>query len=504
VPLPARVNAELRCLPGAGLRLTGDRAGSGDGWDQDVGRGGMALRRALAIAGILALLLLGQACSGPNRPRLGSSTNGARLGTSPRAGSPSPSEQAQRDGRTANLSTATATAGAGFIIADPKFEPLAGASALYGTLGGAAYEIEVPAAWNGSLVLYAHGFVGNDPILFVQTPPLRRYFIEHGFAWAASSYAGIGYDPDQGLVDTLALRNLFVQQVGPPTRTYMDGTSMGGHVVVSAMEQYPELFAGGLSECGVVAGVEELDYVASYVALGSFFSSSSLFPIADANTYRAAVRTNVLPALGSAADPSAAGQEFESVIKNLTGGERPWRHEGFADRRAANFDLAVIDDPQHPGIATRAGTNTAIQYHVDAGMGIDDRGLNAQVIRVPADPAARNAAQHPDFAPRTGRLQAPLLTLHTTGDHFVPISLEQSYRRTVDAAGAGELLVQRAIRRPGHCQFSQDELTRGFADLVAWVEQGIVPAGDDLRNPDLRDVGRGFTSPLLPGDPGHE
>ena len=116
----------------------------------------------------------------------------------------------------------------------------------------------------------------------------------------------------------------------------------------------------------------------------------------------------------------------------------------------------------------------------------------------------RNAATHPDFAPRTGRLQAPLLTLHTTGDHFVPFSLEQSYRRAVDAAGAGDLLVQRAVRRPDHCQFTAAELERGFSDLVTWVEQGVKPAGDDLRNADLRDVGRQFTEPLLPGDPGDE
>src|SRR5262249_53404194 len=119
-----------------------------------------------------------------------------------------------------------------------------------------------------------------------------------------------------------------------------------------------------------------------------------------------------------------------------------------------------------------------------------------------ADPTIRNPA-HPDWAPRTGRLQAPLLTLHTTGDAFVPISQERDYRRAVDAAGASRFLVQRAIRRPNHCQFSDAELTRGFADLVSWVENGVVPAGDDLSG-DLRNVGLQFTSPLLPGDPGGE
>ncbi|HEY7293938.1 MAG TPA: alpha/beta hydrolase, partial [Dehalococcoidia bacterium] len=160
--------------------------------------------------------------------------------------------------------SATAPDGRTYLVTNPRFDPLPGARALYGVLNGAAYQIEVPSAWNGELVLYAHGFTGDDPIVFVQMPPLRQYFIAHGFAWAASSFAASGYNPDQGLHDTLALRDLFIRQVGAPQRTYIDGTSMGGHVVVSAMEQHPELFAGGFSECGVVAGVEELDYLVSY------------------------------------------------------------------------------------------------------------------------------------------------------------------------------------------------------------------------------------------------
>lgn len=61
--------------------------------------------------------------------------------------------------------------------------------------------------------------------------------------------------------------------------------------------------------------------------------------------------------------------------------------------------------------------------------------------------------------------------------------------------------MQRAIRAGGHCQFSQQELTTAFADLVRWVREGVRPAGDDLSG-DLTDIGRQFTSPLRPGDPG--
>jgi len=402
--------------------------------------------------------------------------------------------------------TAASTPGtAGYVVADPSFAPLAGARALFGRLGGAAFQIEVPQSWaGGGLVLFAHGFTGNDPILFVEEPPLRAYFIQQGFAWAASSFSAPGYDPDVGLADTLALRNLFIQQFGSPSRTYINGMSMGGHVVVSAMEQHPDLFSGGFSECGVVGGVQEMDFVVSYVTVASSLTHTPLLPISDATSYRNAIRNRIIPALGPANSPTMVGQQFEDVIKRLTGGPRPWRHEGFVNRRTADFDLAVTGDPKHPGVAERAGTNVGVDYQIDPVLGITNQQLNAGVLRVAADPSARNETAHPDFAPRTGKLKAPLLTLHTTGDHFVPISQEVSYRKIVDAAGAGDELVQRAIRRPEHCQFSQQELQQGFTDLVNWAEQGVVPVGDDFRSGDLSNAGLRFTQPLLAGDPGGE
>ena len=46
----------------------------------------------------------------------------------------------------------------GVTLGDPAFEPLPGARADFGRLGGSVYQIEVPARWNGRLVLFMHGF----------------------------------------------------------------------------------------------------------------------------------------------------------------------------------------------------------------------------------------------------------------------------------------------------------------------------------------------------------
>lgn len=95
----------------------------------------------------------------------------------------------------------------------------------------------------------------------------------------------------------------------------------------------------------------------------------------------------------------------------------------------------------------------------------------------------------------------PLLSLHNTGDLNVPISQEAEFRRRVEAAGAGDLLVQRAIRDGGHCMFTAAELTTAWKDLRSWVVDGQKPGGDDMLG-DLTDVGRQFTNPIRRGDPG--
>ena len=61
--------------------------------------------------------------------------------------------------------------------------------------------------------------------------------------------------------------------------------------------------------------------------------------------------------------------------------------------------------------------------------------------------------------------------------------------------------MQRVMRIPGHCRFSEQEQIQAFDDLVKWVKEGVKPEGDNVMA-DFRDAGRRFTNPLRPGDPG--
>ena len=83
----------------------------------------------------------------------------------------------------------------------------------------------------------------------------------------------------------------------------------------------------------------------------------------------------------------------------------------------------------------------------------------------------------------------------------MPLSLEQSYRRRAVAADTDHLLVQRVIRASSHCGFDGETRERAFDDLVAWIERGVRPEGEDVLARDLSRIGLKWTRTLYPEDP---
>lgn len=357
-----------------------------------------------------------------------------------------------------------------------------------GTLEGADYLISVPANWNGGLVIYAHGYQGELPGRGnVQVSPMASHLSQRNVAWAATGYRAATYRPDWFIDDVLALRSHFIARFGAPRWTVLHGQSMGGHVTVAALELHPDKIQGGLTECGVVDGVGEVDYLYAYTAAAEYFSGAPLLDT-PRPAFNALLSERVVPALGTPGSYTDRGKAFDSVVKHLSGGDVPFRLEGLTRRYLANLN------PREPGpqsareFARHADTRH-IRYAIDAGYGIDAATLNRDIRRIEAPSGARSRAANPVFAEFTGRLQAPLLTIHETADFRVPLVLEQNYRRRVDAAGRGERLVQRVTAGAGHCGTPGATRERAFDDLVAWMEKGTRPEGDDVLG-DVTQLGR--------------
>jgi hypothetical protein len=388
------------------------------------------------------------------------------------------------------------------VVRDPSFTALPGATAEFGYYAGGAYRIEVPSAWNGALVLFAHGYRGEGPDILVNDSPIREHLIETGYAWAASSYRGNSYRPDWGVDDTLALRDLFIERHGAPRWTILHGQSMGGHVLVASLEQHPDVYQAALSECGVMTGIGEFDYLAAYTAAADYLSGVGLLAAPDSATFGALVNEQWLPAMGTPGAYTARGEQFDSVVKYLTGGDLAFREQGLA--MFYTRDLSLFGDPASapPGAPARRALSTRdIAFQIDPGLGVSSAEVNAGVRRVDPAPGARSPGADPVFADFTGQITVPVLSLHNTGDGFVPFKFEQDYRRKTLAAGTADLLVQRAVRRAGHCNFTTDERNLAFDDLVAWLEQGIHPMGEDVLTADVAHLGLAWTTPPEPDDP---
>ncbi len=141
----------------------------------------------------------------------------------------------------------------------PASAPAAGpARTLTGTLrDGATYLIQVPADWNGTLVLYSHGYVtpgSPNPATDVGDPLTGQWLLTNGYALAGSSYATTGWAIQQAIPDQLSTLNTFDRRVSPPTRTIAWGHSLGGMITAALLQVAPDRFTAALPMCGVLAG----------------------------------------------------------------------------------------------------------------------------------------------------------------------------------------------------------------------------------------------------------
>jgi len=358
------------------------------------------------------------------------------------------------------------------------------------TADGSQYELAMPATWNGTLVVYAHGIVDPQaPIAVPHVEPLRDALLFNGYAMAYSSFSTNGYAVKDGIQRTHQLKGLFTAHFSKPRRTILMGHSLGGLVVLALAERYPAQYDGALPMCGVLGGsTPEVNYVANGRALYDLFFSSGKF---GSFPYK-------LP--GDAGNPvlldfSPTSEAFNGVIQNLTLGFAP---PSFLTLQfAATVPIPVnLADPNE----VIAGAMNLVGFHVRFGSDLIERthdrvpfdntntvysdpfaptpdfveAINEFVQRFQSTPDAANYLKN-NYTP-TGRLKIPVVTLHTTRDPVVPIWHEDLYRALADKAGSGNLLVQTSVDAYGHCNFTDAETFAAFAKLVMWVETGVKPA----------------------------
>ncbi|MGZ4299922.1 MAG: alpha/beta hydrolase, partial [Solirubrobacteraceae bacterium] len=130
------------------------------------------------------------------------------------------------------------------------------------TSDGGGWIADVPSSWNGTLLLYSHGYGTLSP-QDAPDPNTQAALLGAGYA-----LAGSGYDPNGSLWALgSAVRDQFQtlrtveKTVLPsrPTQVLAFGTSMGGLISALEDQQSNGRLDGALTTCGLVAGGIQLN-----------------------------------------------------------------------------------------------------------------------------------------------------------------------------------------------------------------------------------------------------
>ena len=421
----------------------------------------------------------------------------------------------------------TVTASVAVLVATPLSVQAAdsGAGHASGVTRNGSWVLDVPAEFNGTLLVWSHGYsftpveATNAP-----SPETRKALLDSGYALIGSTYAngGAGWAVRSGVRAGLEAIDIATDRIGAARvdRVLVWGQSLGGLITQSLAERRPDLVDGVAPLCGVLAGTNRnLDLALDVaVAVKAFFdprlklrdyrsreqaqrqldraTAAIMEQLSDSSTQASATgRMLAIAALmgvppktraySGSTTASAVGAATESVITALTYGT------------IGRYD-----------IERRVGGNPSTNVRVDYGdrvtpaslarftaFGFGEGLLRSYAItldtfgqRVAADPSARRAASR--LGNPTGNLSDPTITLHTEYDPLVIVQNERVFQRRVQRANDASRLVQLYIAPPeydsgapygaGHCAFTTNQHLGVVKALDGWVRTGTRPSEASL------------------------
>ncbi|GHI04043.1 hypothetical protein AQI88_07825 [Streptomyces cellostaticus] len=383
----------------------------------------------------------------------------------------------------------------------------AGTGHLTGTLtDGATWIADVPADWNGTLLLFSHGF---GPLVARDAPSdaVRDELLGKGYALAGSSYDPNGsmWALDSAERDQFATLGTVIARIGVPRRTLSVGSSMGGLVNARIARDGAGRIDGALGLCGLVAGGTDLDNYqldAEYTLARLLLPEQEVKLVRFASADEAADTAHKLTAAVTAAQSTPQGRAriaLAAAFLNLPAwapgrtapaptdwaGQQEQQYTWFA-----NGILSFVEGGRY-AVEQSVGGNNSWNRGVDyarllagsahapqvralyraAGLDLTaDLDALTAGASLTADPAAvRTAARTSSADPGPA---VPLLDVHTTADNLVPVEQERRFADRVHAAGRATLLRQAYVERQGHCTFTTAETVAALHALEHRISTG--------------------------------
>ncbi len=246
-----------------------------------------------------------------------------------------------------------------------------------------------------------------------------------------------GYEPKPGLVDS-----------DPPTAAVLAVFQKAGYAV--AQSGYS---AGGWA---VEEALKDTETLRNYFALPSPVKVPSVYSLDDI------AKARLERILDSKPEQAAAVRKFSGVRTN----------KELADTLV--FWTFILKDLQQ-----RSHGNPFDNHNTIYEGSPDDNALNDGVSRYAADPGATDYLQR--YYTPSGKIEHPVLAIHTTYDPLVPPWVTDAYSLLTKAAGKGSFFVQQYVKHAGHCQITAPEVERGFAALRQWKNTGGPPTPGGLQ-----------------------
>lgn len=360
-----------------------------------------------------------------------------------------------------------------------------------GEIDGTAFRVEVPEEWNGTLLLYSHGYIpptfdfGGIPLS--HRPDSERWLLDHGYALAGSEFEGrVGFVLKEAIGDQIAVLDWFRENVGRPERTYANGFSMGGGISVRLAERYPHRFDGVLAtgasldeqhalnrQLDVAFAVEQLLLTPQERAEAQLVEQDDPDRSVELlqrgvqralNSEQGRAKLALAGVLGNIPPWYSAHNPRPATLEAKIRAQASWTEwayivglggDGRADieRRAGgnpSFNFGVDYARQ---LARSAERELAVRAYRDAGLDLrDDLGTLARAPRIAPDPKAVAYLYRWGVSP--GTLRDPLVALHNTGDGGAPPDEVRWYTDRLKRAGKAGLARQMWVDRGYHGAFS--------------------------------------------------
>lgn len=358
---------------------------------------------------------------------------------------------------------------------------------------GGYYWTAIPADWNGTLVVHAHGGPrtatpqADDPL-----EDLERFSmtVREGYAWTGATYRRGGYGVRMAAEDTDDVRQVFWDAFGRPKRTILHGQSWGGNVAAKAAELYARDAEGQVVWDGVVlssgvltGGTRAYTFRADLRAVYQYYCQNH--PAANEPQYP------LWQGLGEGARLNRA--QLADRVKSCTGVGMPEAQRSPEQKRKLANILNVVGISENQLVGHLAwgtflfrdlvhsrldGLNPFDNSQTVYTGSDDDQALNAGVQRFSADPTA--VARLAYDADLSGMIVAPTVTIHGKYDPTAFVWHQAAYRDRVEAAGRDDLLVQTYTEESAHSLLSAPQYVAVFQALSAWLEGESKPTPDSI------------------------